>query len=473
MNRLLAALVLAGCLAGPARGADLAELLAGLPPETDLVMVSDLAAWGRVYEKAWAELQATPAVAENPEARNLLGMQKALVDSALGTLRTQLGLDPLKDLGWVALGLVFPRGPGEPRGVILVEGKFPADLPARLRPELVPEKLDGLEVWSLVDMKLVVEAGRRAVLASDLALLKQALSAREIPAELARHLPEMTGRPGPELLLRLAVGLPPAAREELLAEPDFPAVSLVGGLRWLQLDLDQAGIQLALGCEGEKSLRKAERLLTGLGEAFLAGSYTWRTYAYAALGLDLGDLPMLPVQLKGMLANRASLEKSVEQYLPRPTGRPEVKRLDGVARLVVPEQLTRGGLMISGVLAAVAVPAFIKYVRKAKESEAPENLRKLASLQEAHRAKHGAYRACGRVPAKTPGEQPVPWPGDKCFEALGFEPEGPVHFSYELEIDEDGFRSFARSDLDGDGVERVLRYDSRTRAIELLTPDTW
>ncbi len=473
MSRLLCALVGLALLAPtPSTAADLAEILAPLPAEADLVVVLDLAAWGRVYREVAAETEALPAVAENPEVKNLLGMQRTLLDSALGSLKTQYGLDLLQDLGWAAAGMVMADGRA-PRGAIVALGRMPADLARKIVPEGQAETLAGREVWRAPSSAIAVDPGKRLIAAECPEGLSRALAATEIPPELARRFPELTARPGADHYIRLALAVPEAARAELLRDPSVPLATLAGGLGWVQLDVSKDGVRIALGCDGPAAAQKARRLLQGLGESFVAGTYLWRTYAYAALALDLGELEGVPPQLEGLLANRPALVRTIEALLPRPEGRPEVS-LDGTtARLVVPARLTRGGFLLSGVLAAVAVPAFIQYIHKAKESEGRENLMTLARLEELRKVERGAYQACGRAPAKAPGGNAQAWPGDTCFEALGFKPLEPVYFSYEVEVGEDGFTAYARCDLDGDGRERVLRYDSKSRFVEVLTPDAW
>jgi hypothetical protein len=477
MNRHLrsvprALLGLALLLSAPAPAADLAELLSPLPPDADLVMAADLGAWGRYYRSMWAEIDALPAVAENPDVKNLLGMQRTLLESAVSSLKSQYGLDPFQDLGWVSVGFNLPGG-AEPHGVGVLLGKIPADLPKKVDPELQAETRDGREIFSKPGSAFSVEAGRRILAANDAQALSAALAAKEIAPELARRLPELTAAPGAEHLFRLAVAVPAAARDELLRDPSVPLATFVGGLRWVQADVSQAGVQLVIGCEGAPAAQKARRLLQGVGESFLAGTYLWRAYAYAALALDLGSMPELPPQIAGMLKNRPALVKTIEALLPRPEGRPEVQVNGTVVRLIVPGKLTRGGLMITGVAAAVAIPAFISYIRKSKESEGYENLRALARDEELYLTERGAYKGCARVPLQAPGKDSQPWPGDKCFEELGFKPLEGVFFSYEVEQSGDGFTAYARCDLDQDGRERVLRYDSKSRQVEVLTPDAW
>jgi len=129
---------------------------------------------------------------------------------------------------------------------------------------------------------------------------------------------------------------------------------------------------------------------------------------------------------------------------------------------------------VAGVLAAVAVPAFIKYVRKSKAVEAYEGLNKIAAAAklyyEADRydrrgrlLKPGFPPSVGWTPAATCCQQP----GGKCqpdaaafahpsWRSLHFELVDPHYYQYRFESQGAGkkasFVAEARGDLDCDGT---------------------
>jgi len=124
------------------------------------------------------------------------------------------------------------------------------------------------------------------------------------------------------------------------------------------------------------------------------------------------------------------------------------------------------GVVVVGILAAIAIPAFVRYTRRAKTAEAVEILgqvaRGVAAYYEQERvstiAPGTVTRSLPPSLARTPPGpscQPTPWPADAdpAWQAIGVAPGDPLRFSYELVVAPDG-RSFvarAAGDLDCDG----------------------
>jgi len=108
---------------------------------------------------------------------------------------------------------------------------------------------------------------------------------------------------------------------------------------------------------------------------------------------------------------------------------------------------------IIGILAATAIPAFIKYIRKAKTTEAMINLPTIATLEKAHRMDHGAYLACPlNPPARTACPDQTAWKPMDAWERLGFRPDGPQYYQYRVTLTKDGFLAEAIGDLDCDKI---------------------
>jgi len=113
-----------------------------------------------------------------------------------------------------------------------------------------------------------------------------------------------------------------------------------------------------------------------------------------------------------------------------------------------------------GIGAAIAIPAFLKYVNKSKASEAQWALQRLADTARAY------YVENGKLPASAPM---TPAPGSCCqggekrcapsaeawsnpaWQAIGFSMPDPHYYSYELEVTGAGFTAKAVGDLDCDG----------------------
>lgn len=158
-------------------------------------------------------------------------------------------------------------------------------------------------------------------------------------------------------------------------------------------------------------------------------------------------------------------------------------------------------VVITGVLAAIAIPTFITYIHKARTSEATQFLGVIKLKQEARRAEFGTYMPCdgnNMDVFKIPGGSYHP-PIDKmtngislpitdgCFSALGATPDGTVRFGYSIiggtpavpanvvaalgltNADLDHyFVAHAASDLDGDGTYVVFEISNFTRGIFVM-----
>ncbi len=119
---------------------------------------------------------------------------------------------------------------------------------------------------------------------------------------------------------------------------------------------------------------------------------------------------------------------------------------------------------VVGVLSAVAIPAFMKYMKKSKTAEASQFLKKMSDAARAHYAVNGSFPASvGPTPPKgsccASGEKCDPDPKawqHKTWQALDFAMKDPHYYSYEFKsgTDKDGVKNFTASaygDLDCDG----------------------
>jgi len=97
------------------------------------------------------------------------------------------------------------------------------------------------------------------------------------------------------------------------------------------------------------------------------------------------------------------------------------------------------GVVIVGILAALAIPSFKGYVYRSRVSEAVSMLNEIKTRQEAYRSKYDQYcagRGTGEFsaavfnPVALPGSNAVGWTTTANWEALGVVPPGPVRFQY-------------------------------------------
>ena len=128
---------------------------------------------------------------------------------------------------------------------------------------------------------------------------------------------------------------------------------------------------------------------------------------------------------------------------------------------------------IIGILAAVAIPAFINYMKRAKTSEATLNLDTITTAVMAYFVRDGAQTSC--IPANAPGtptgnpsagkKDPAGYNGDTAFGhdswvAIGWIPAEPFYYHYTwtqgtsncpvLSTDTTAGTATAQGNLDGD-----------------------
>jgi prepilin-type N-terminal cleavage/methylation domain-containing protein len=161
-------------------------------------------------------------------------------------------------------------------------------------------------------------------------------------------------------------------------------------------------------------------------------------------------------------------------------------------------------VVITGILAAIAIPSFSSYIQKSRTSEAVEFLGVIKLRQEAYRSEFGQYFQCGgvRTPAAIsfiPGNHStmknavsLAFPTtDPCFNVIGAKPGGPVRFGYGwaagLPSDAAGlpgsygmaatpdhyFIAQAETDLDGDGAVCTYELTSFTRSVWFTPAKGW
>lgn len=119
-------------------------------------------------------------------------------------------------------------------------------------------------------------------------------------------------------------------------------------------------------------------------------------------------------------------------------------------------------VVILGVLSAVALPSFSRYVRRSRTTEAVTNIQRIFAAQvtynnEIHeRALNGHFVNAPATPSSAPNSGKYPaniplWTGIVEWTALGFAMEGAHYFQYESPGNTSGFTASAHGDLDGDG----------------------
>ena len=123
--------------------------------------------------------------------------------------------------------------------------------------------------------------------------------------------------------------------------------------------------------------------------------------------------------------------------------------------------------LMTGIYAAIAIPAFMKYIERAKESEARVNLAALATAAAALDEKQAAeLPGADWTPAGSACAQPdqkfavdgAAWQREP-WHTLGFSIERPHYFQYRASRVSGGFRFEARADLRCNGHVTELSRD--------------
>lgn len=109
---------------------------------------------------------------------------------------------------------------------------------------------------------------------------------------------------------------------------------------------------------------------------------------------------------------------------------------------------------IIGILAAIAVPTFIKQVHKTKRAEANVVLAGIGAAELAFEPAHDAYVGGGVNPTTSPGKHARHFDDTMAGWAdLGFKPSGEVRCSYKVDVlgSNEWFEATAYCDVDANG----------------------
>lgn len=134
--------------------------------------------------------------------------------------------------------------------------------------------------------------------------------------------------------------------------------------------------------------------------------------------------------------------------------------------------LVRGGftlvelmivVVIMGLLAAIAVPAFSRYVKRGKTAEATATVSSMYRLQLAYyentqeRSSSTSFATCEQLPSAAPSASKYPasvtlWMNSSTWNSLGFVIDRPHYYQYATDGSNSGFTARAIGDIDGDTV---------------------
>ncbi len=117
---------------------------------------------------------------------------------------------------------------------------------------------------------------------------------------------------------------------------------------------------------------------------------------------------------------------------------------------------------IIGLLAAIAIPNFLRYQLKAKSSEGKTNLAAIRSSQASYYAEYNFYMSADVSPNLAPANQKVNFVASPGFATLGWAPEGQVWFTYAIGTDAGGqtYHATAQANIDNDSMAQMWHYRS-------------
>jgi type IV pilus assembly protein PilA len=128
---------------------------------------------------------------------------------------------------------------------------------------------------------------------------------------------------------------------------------------------------------------------------------------------------------------------------------------------------------IIGILAAIAIPNFVRFQLRAKSSEGKMNLAAIRTAEEGYFAEFGTYVAAAVAPVAPAVPSSVKQafietatPGAD-FNTIGWAPEGEVYFQYAVALAGAGSNDYtadALADIDADGTPQNWGYARTTNA---------
>ncbi len=114
---------------------------------------------------------------------------------------------------------------------------------------------------------------------------------------------------------------------------------------------------------------------------------------------------------------------------------------------------------IIGILAAIAIPNFLRFQLRSKTGEARTNLAAIRTAEESYFAEYGTYVGATDYPGALLTSKQVWTPATTHgFEIMGWAPEGSVFYSYAVGTNNADYMAVAAGDLDGDTTTSDFAY---------------
>ncbi|MDB4931074.1 MAG: Type pilus biosis protein PilE [Myxococcaceae bacterium] len=135
-------------------------------------------------------------------------------------------------------------------------------------------------------------------------------------------------------------------------------------------------------------------------------------------------------------------------------------------------------VVILGILAAVAIPAFSRYVKRSKTTEASSGIASMYRLQLAYyentqeRTSNTSFATCTSLPSTAPGSSKYPanvalWMNASDWNSLGFVMDRPHYYQYSTEGSNTAATVRAVGDIDGDTSQSTFERAAALNAGEV------
>jgi len=127
---------------------------------------------------------------------------------------------------------------------------------------------------------------------------------------------------------------------------------------------------------------------------------------------------------------------------------------------------------IIGILAAIAIPNFLRFQLKAKTSEGKTNIAAIRTSEQSYYSEFGEFVSASASPNSAPTAMKQAFTNQDGvgagFDKLGWEPEGTVFFNYSVEAENSGYTVSAEADIDFDATPQYwgyAKYDTSAAAV--------
>ena len=120
---------------------------------------------------------------------------------------------------------------------------------------------------------------------------------------------------------------------------------------------------------------------------------------------------------------------------------------------------------IIGILAAIAIPNFLRFQLKAKSSEGKTNLAAIRTAEQSYYSEFGVFVSASASPADPSQNVKTDFLNvdlaNNGFDRLGWSPEGQVYFNYAVAAPTtqgNGYTASAAADIDADSTQQIWGY---------------